>query len=162
MKGLVWFINAILPRIKKKFNRIRVIILGSQPVNEVVELCETHKEHITLVANPVNMNDYYGKINVLINPVQFGSGINIKSIDMLFRHNQVVSTSIGVKGLPKEFEEVFYVTDKEEEFARYVIELLYGRIAKDISKRDALKKTFDGSTIKDFYPLMTSKRLADK
>lgn len=162
VKGLIWFIDDILPLVKKEFKDIRIIISGSQPVSEIVDLCKIHEQNITLVANPVNMNDYYRKIKVLINPVRFGSGINIKSIDMLFRQNQVVSTSVGVKGLQKEFEEVFYVADKKDEFAFYVIDLLKDKISKDIHERDALKKTFDGSTIESFYPLMMIKRTSHK
>jgi hypothetical protein len=39
---------------------------------------------------------------VLVNPMLSGSGVNLKSIEMLFSHARLISTPAGVQGLPPE------------------------------------------------------------
>jgi hypothetical protein len=110
VEGLKWFVNSVLPLLQSELPSVKLIILGSDPSDEMVSLCNGHRS-IKLLANPVDPDVYLKRVKVLINPVRFGSGVNIKSVEMLMRDNEVVCTSVGIKGLPKEILDVFFIAD---------------------------------------------------
>jgi len=155
VEGIRWFINSVVPILKKQVANLKCVLIGSQPVDEIVDLCSLNG--IQLFKNVKDTRDYVRKINVLINPVKFGSGVNIKSIDMLSFKNQIVSTSVGVVGLPEEIKDVFFIADTENEFSATITDILLNNKKKDIALRERFRKLFQPSMIKDLLPVMLTK-----
>jgi hypothetical protein len=146
VEGLSWFINNVLPLILTKYPGLRVLILGSEPSNEVIALCKTNIA-IELIANPTDPDIYLNHVNIMINPVKFGSGVNIKSVEMLMRNNEVVSTSVGVNGLPKEIFDVFFIADTPENFSHCILDILINNRKKNIKLRTELRELFKDNSI---------------
>jgi glycosyltransferase involved in cell wall biosynthesis len=61
---------------------------------------------------------------VMVVPLQTGSGMRIKVVEGLAAGRPVVSTSVGVEGLPLVAGEHVRVADDPEAFAREVVALL--------------------------------------
>jgi hypothetical protein len=146
VEGLKWFINSVIPFLIIKFPSLRILILGSEPSDEIITLCNSNKS-IKLIANPVNPAIHLNSVNVLINPVKFGSGVNIKSVEMLMRDNEVVCTSVGIKGMPKEISDVFFIADTPEQFSESISDILHNNQSKDIRKRAELRELFKEKSI---------------
>lgn len=144
--GLKWFINEVFPLVIKDYPNLKMIILGSEPNLEIKEIFSKHKE-ITLVANPKDPSVYLNSVNVMINPVKFGSGVNIKSVEMLMRDNEVVSTSAGVKGMPKDISDVFFIADTPEQFSLYIKNILLLDHCKNKKSRANLRELFGEKSI---------------
>lgn len=152
--GIVWFIQQVLPIIKTRIPTVQLALIGSSPSQKIKDIVAS-KDNITLIANPPKIEDYYIKSNILINPVLFGSGVNVKSINMLFSKNQVVTTCAGIKGLPNEFNEVFFVCDSAESFASTIIKIIIDGLRKPIELRENVKAVFDERALVHFINKMT-------
>lgn len=142
VEGLKWFFQSVLPRILMVRPQTTVLVMGSNPSKEMVDLCSSWNL-TTLIPNPPDPSTYLSQSKVLINPVRFGSGVNIKSIDMLFLPNPVVSTSAGIKGLPEMFKDVFHIADNDSSFSEAVLQAL-SKPPLDTSDpaRETLRKSF--------------------
>jgi hypothetical protein len=142
VEGLKWFFQSVLPKIKAVRPQTSILIMGSNPSNEVRDFCSS-QELTTLIPNPPDPSMYLSESKVLINPVRFGSGVNIKSIDMLFLPNPVVSTSAGIKGLPDMFRDVFHIADNADNFSEAILEVLAKPyVLVSDPKRETLRKSF--------------------
>ncbi|MFV5702414.1 hypothetical protein ACM55F_11135 [Flavobacterium sp. XS2P12] len=155
VEGIKWFVNSVLPLLLVKYPSLRILILGSEPSDEVIALCNCQKS-IELIPNPANPNIYLDRVNVLINPVKFGSGVNIKSVEMLMRDNEVVCTSVGIKGLPKEILDVFFIADTPEEFSQYILDIVLYDHKKSMQLRCELREMFKEKSIQKVINVMNS------
>jgi hypothetical protein len=142
VNGLNWFIKDVLPLLKKKGkSAITILIMGSKPSKLILDICKNEKS-VVLIPDPTIPEIYLEKSHILINPVNFSSGVNIKAVDMLFTDKPVVTTSHGIKGLPSEIRKAFCVADEAEEFADAIINITAAQLAKNIESRLILRKRF--------------------
>ncbi len=145
-EAIKWFLSKVLPIINS--DDLKILVMGSNPSLDIKKMLKDYS-NILLVENPIEPQFYLEKVKVLINPVQFGSGVNIKSVDMLFQNCHVVSTSIGVQGLPSEISDIFEIADNEFDFADKILKCLSTPI--DFSRKDRkenLRKMFEESNVK--------------
>ena len=152
VEGVRWLVTQVLPRISD--NALRLAVAGSKPSQEVVDLITTDKR-LSLIANPVDMTAVVAQAKVLLNPVQGGSGVNLKSVEMLFSDAQLLSTSTGVQGLPPDVAACFHVADDPAEFAAK-LDLLRKAgplTAEVLARRQASRE--------EFTPAALADRLAD-
>jgi glycosyltransferase involved in cell wall biosynthesis len=70
-----------------------------------------------------SLGDYYKSIDIAINPVLYGSGLKIKTVEALAYGIPLVATSAGAQGLREESGNSFLLADTPEEFARAVCAL---------------------------------------
>jgi hypothetical protein len=112
-----WFVTSVLPRLQAP--QLRVAFAGSHPSPFVQTLLSKHSQ-VELIANPESMAELVGQARVLINPVRSGSGVNLKSVEMLFSRAHLVSTSTGIAGMPSSAKACFTVADTAEGFAQAV------------------------------------------
>jgi hypothetical protein len=143
--GLLWFIKSVYTRVKMAIPTLSFLIMGSNPCDAIRDISNEYQ--ISLIPNPEDPSIFQNDSNILINPVRFGSGVNIKSIDMLFTSNQVVTTGVGVQGLPRSFEDTFFVCNSDIEFSQTIIDIIKGGILKDTNIREELRALFDPSQI---------------
>jgi hypothetical protein len=61
---------------------------------------------------------------VLANPALVGSGVNVKSLDMLLSGRPVVSTPQGAAGLPQNVRDLFALAADPHDFARALLDRL--------------------------------------
>jgi len=94
-----WLVQQIMPRLGAR--KFRLTLAGSRPNDEVQQLI-ADDARISLLADPPSMPEVAGSARVLVNPMLSGSGVNLKSIEMLFSHARLISTPAGVQGLPPE------------------------------------------------------------
>ncbi|PSB59218.1 glycosyl transferase [Chamaesiphon polymorphus CCALA 037] len=120
--GVIWFLSDVLPIIRERLPTVTVAIAGFKPVDRIVEICGT--AGVSLIVSPVSASDTYQSGKVLINPILTGSGVKIKSIEMLQFGKSIVSTSEGVSGLPMAVKEYFRIADDPVAFADAAIEFL--------------------------------------
>jgi polysaccharide biosynthesis protein PslH len=121
--GVVWFIAEVLPIIRQQLPEITVLIAGLNPVNEIRQICEDN-EGVCLKANPASATDIYQSGRVLINPILVGSGVKIKSIEMLGLEKPIVSTIEGISGLPETVKKYFKIANDAQSFGLLAIEAL--------------------------------------
>lgn len=116
VEAVSWFVRQVLPLID---GDLKIVVAGSRPSSEVRSLVGLDRR-ISLLENPVDMAEVVGQARVLVNPMLAGSGVNLKSVEMLFSDAGLVSTSVGVAGLSEHSKRCFAVADSPEGFARAV------------------------------------------
>jgi polysaccharide biosynthesis protein PslH len=121
--GIIWFITQVFPILRSALPTVKVLIAGSNPVNKIRQLCDEH-QGVSLSINPASSIAVYQSGRVLINPVLTGSGVSIKSIEMLVSGRPIVSTPQGIAGLPEEVRKLFTIAVEPQSFAQEIVRLL--------------------------------------
>lgn len=134
VEALNWLVRDVLPRMGEP--GLRIAVAGSRPTAAVRELLAIDGR-ITLLENPADMAEVIGQARVLVNPMLAGSGVNLKSVEMLFSNAALVSTPVGVKGLPKVGRDCFAVADTAAAFAAAIQQGLRGASPEPQSRRAA-------------------------
>lgn len=138
VEAVQWFIRKVLPLVVHQ--NLKIVIAGSRPSEEVRHAVGSDNR-ITLIENPEDMAEIIAQARVLVNPMMAGSGVNLKSVEMLFTEAELVSTSVGVAGLSIEAKRCFSVADSPEMFASAVIRAL-DVTATDTFTRVAVRASF--------------------
>lgn len=147
VQGIAWFVNHVLPKLTERLPDIRICIAGSRPSTTVKSLCARFPRNIEMIADPKNASDIYSSGKVLINPVLRGSGVNIKSIEMLQIFRPIVTTQQGVQGMPDEVKGCFLIADSAEQFVDLLLNVLTRPTPIDVGKRSYAEAVFSGAGI---------------
>ena len=145
--GVIWFLTEILPLIHKISPQVTVLIAGFKPVDRIVQICH-QTEGVSLKIDPISASDTYQLGRVLINPILTGSGVKIKSIEMLQFGKPIVSTTEGVSGLPTAVKQYFRIANDPATFAAAILDFLVTDRTVPTIERQLLQSYF-GSEIID-------------
>lgn len=121
--GIIWFLTEILPEVRSQLSNIRVLIAGAKPIKKIIQLCEDI-DGVHLSINPPSSTEIYNSGRVLINPVLTGSGVSIKSLEMLMAGKPIVSTPQGIAGLPFSTQQYFKIASDSQSFAAAIVNVL--------------------------------------
>jgi hypothetical protein len=145
--GIQWFLTQVMPLVQAKKPNIKVLIAGSNPLHSVQQLCET-TPGVDLKINPPSAAEIYQSGRVLINPSPTGSGVSIKSLEMLTYQKPIVSTPQGLAGLPEQVYPYFQIATDANSFTAAIMTCLS---ANDIPTIDLalLDDLFGYGVIKD-------------
>lgn len=115
--GLTWFCENVLPIVREKCPESRFMIAGG------VCGCIPDYAGVYKMGKVERLEDFYNNVKVTVNPIQSGTGLNIKTIEALAFGKPLVSTSMGSKGICSE-KEVLIECDQPRVFAEKIVELL--------------------------------------
>lgn len=146
VEGLLWFFDKVLPQVLATRSQCRVLIAGSKPCAEIRAVCKRF-DCVTLIPNPENSADMYRAGKVLINPVLSGSGVMVKSIEMIFFEGALVCTRQGVYGVPPEVKACFTVSDDPGVFSDAILNSLSGHSTQDRQARRLAREVFSMGAI---------------
>ena len=119
-EGIIWFIDYILPLIKKKLPDIHLTIVGSEPTERLLELAG---ESVTVTGYVEDVSGYFNDSKVFVSPLLHGAGVKGK-IGQSFSYGlPVVTTSIGAEGMQLTNGLNALISDSETDFANSVIAL---------------------------------------
>lgn len=136
VRGVQWLVEDIVPAVLRERPETTFLVAGSNPAPAVESACAAQAA-VTLLANPPDAMQVYRCARVLVNPVRTGSGIHMKSIDMLMTDAPLVSTRQGTRGLPAEIASLFRVHDDTEGFSSAIVAGLAAPAAEDAARRRA-------------------------
>lgn len=123
VEGVLWFVEQVVPRLVAERPGLKVLIAGSQPLDKVRQAL-ARVPQVTLLENAPDAVAVLRDARVLVNPVFSGSGVNVKSVEMLFAPAQLVSAPQGVAGLPEHVQRCFAVAETADSFAHAVLAAL--------------------------------------
>lgn len=117
-----FFAEEILPTIRKTLPRARLVAVGRTSNPRVLRLHDGAA--VNLVGEVPDLEPYYRSASVVVVPLRAGSGTRIKILEAFAWRRPVVSTSIGVEGIPARHGEEILVRDAPDAFAAECIDLL--------------------------------------
>ena len=153
LEGLHWFVVQVVPLLRMRLPDVKILIAGSRPTSEVRAMLK--EADILLCENPPDANEILRNGRVLINPILRGSGMNVKSIEMLNQDAFVVTTSAGVRGMPEPAKRQFLVSDTEEGFAAFCATSLQTPFALNDARLEA-RSQFGPKIVEQALSAMTA------
>lgn len=121
--AMVYFADAILPRIVEKVPQVTVTVVGRKPTSILQQLAK-EQPRIKLTGRVEDIRPHVAKAAVYIVPLRIGGGTRIKIYEAMAMQKAVVSTSIGAEGLPLRNGEEIFLADTPDKFAQFVVNLL--------------------------------------
>lgn len=152
LAGIQWFVTRVVPLLNPD---TKILIAGSDPSSHFRRICRSGG-HITVLENPDSPDTVYREARVLVNPIFSGSGVNIKSVDMLASGRPVVTTAQGVMGLPTEISGLFLTAETEREFADRIVQALSDGAVVNEHSQDMAERFFGRSAVQQFVSQLTA------
>lgn len=112
--AVLWFAKTIWPKFKEKHPEAKFVIAGSNPTKKIKEL-SSDDVIVTGYISDDELESYYSKCKVCVIPLRFGAGVKGKTIEAMYQGTGVVSTSIGIEGLPN-IDKYISACDTEKDF----------------------------------------------
>lgn len=117
------FIKESFPAIRAEFSDARFVIIGRNPPADLKELAAQDPSIIVTGTVP-DVRPHLARASVMILPLQVGGGTRIKVFEALAAGLAVVSTSVGVEGLPVQHDEHALIADSLPSFTDATLTLL--------------------------------------
>lgn len=116
-EGVKWFIEKVLPILKEQKLDYEIWFAG-----DVCRMIPDSTEYVKL-GRVSDIHEFYRQVKICINPVQGGTGLNIKSIEALGYTKPLVTTAVGAKGIHADYP-VYLMSDEPGQFAAHIASLL--------------------------------------
>ena len=121
--AILFFAREVLPRIKKQIPEVRLTVVGRNPSAGLLSKIKKYPEiEVTGWVNDVR--PFIARHSLYVIPLRIGGGTRIKVYEAMAMGKAVVSTRIGVEGLPVRNGENILLSDGPKEFADAVVRLL--------------------------------------
>jgi sugar transferase (PEP-CTERM/EpsH1 system associated) len=121
--AVAWFADAILPRIRTEVPGVQFTIVGRTPSQPVLNLAKAHRD-ITVTGSVPDVRPYMERAAVFAIPMRIAGGTRLKVYEAMGMEIPMVSTTIGIEGLPVRDGLDLLVADEPEAFAAAVVRLL--------------------------------------
>ena len=119
--AMLWFGLKVFPRIRRQLN-VKLQIVGMDPHPRLNRLRTIRDVELTGAVDDVV--PYIRGASVYLTPMRVGGGTRFKILEALACAMPVVSTSLGVEGLPLRGGEHLLIADDAQSFADAVLSLL--------------------------------------
>ena len=121
--AILYFVDAILPLIKKQCPEISLEVVGRGPSRKLQALAERERS-LRLTGWVEDIRPFVARGSVCIVPLRIGGGTRLKIFEAMAMSKAVVSTSVGAEGLPVQSSANIIVADTPGDFAQSVVSLL--------------------------------------
>jgi polysaccharide biosynthesis protein PslH len=120
--AVLYFADAILPRIRSEFPDVVFSIVGRRPTDRVRALAA--QPGITVSGTIDDVRPLIAEAAVYVVPLRAGGGTRLKIFEALAMGKAVVSTSVGAEGLALSAGKHFVAADSPDGFVDAVLSLL--------------------------------------
>jgi GT2 family glycosyltransferase/glycosyltransferase involved in cell wall biosynthesis len=118
-EALQWFVHRVIPLIRAKESRARLIVIGSDPPPR-----HSLPEGIELIGFVDDIREALRRYAVFVCPILSGSGVRVKLLEAFATGIPVVSTRIGAEGLASTDGAICGLADDPQGFADRVLRAL--------------------------------------
>ena len=130
--AILYFATEILEPLRALVPGVRLTVVGRNPSRRLVDRLASRPE-IQVIGRVEDVRPHVARHAVFVIPLRVGGGTRIKVFEAMAMGKAVVSTRIGVEGLPVRDGEHVVLADRPADFAAATARLL-----KDSTDREAL------------------------
>jgi sugar transferase (PEP-CTERM/EpsH1 system associated) len=121
--AIVFFIKAILPRIRQEIPDASLCVVGRDPSSGLRKL-GTSVPGVEITGRVDDIRPFVHRAAVYVVPLRIGGGTRLKIFEAMAMGKAVVSTTIGAEGLPVRSGQDILIADDPEDFAKTTVKLL--------------------------------------
>jgi glycosyltransferase involved in cell wall biosynthesis len=122
--GIEYFMDQVWPEIARVRPNARFVVVGRQPPAALVERATARGLNWEFTGFVDDVRPYVRRAHVYVIPLRVGGGTRIKVYEAMALGCPVVSTRIGVEGLPVEDARQFLAADQPADMAASILSLL--------------------------------------
>jgi glycosyltransferase involved in cell wall biosynthesis len=120
------FVRDAWPKVQAAISHAELLIGGT--ISECGAVAELgNVPHVRLQRHFTTTSAFYHSVDLVINPVRFGTGLKIKTVEALAFGRPVVTTTGGRVGIPAALSEACDVADDPDEMAALIVKRLSDR-----------------------------------
>lgn len=94
------FLKQMVDELRRMIPRVQIKIVGRGMDDELASLITVHADVVEYLGFVESLDQLLSETTALIVPLQFGTGVKIKTLEALARGIPIVSTGYGVEGIP--------------------------------------------------------------
>ncbi|WP_300597093.1 glycosyltransferase [Niabella sp.] len=118
--AVLWLVREIMPVVWKQQPGMRLILLGSNPPDEVLAL---KSDRIEVPGYLHDVSPYFYNSRLFVAPLRYGAGMKGKIGQAMEYGLPIVSTDIGIEGMGLVVDEDVVLANTGESFAKAILEL---------------------------------------
>jgi polysaccharide biosynthesis protein PslH len=119
IEAIKWFLNKVWPELHKKFPLLEFHFAGRNPPQSLLSISMPNVFYHPEVKDA---KEFILAYPVLIVPVFAGSGIRVKILEAMALGRVVITTSIGLEGIPAKHKEQVILANNVEDFLKSIEE----------------------------------------
>lgn len=140
LQGLRWLLDEVMPELRIQRPDLKLTVVGSQ-ASPAVQSELKRRADVDLHQDVPDVAPYLLGAGVLLNPVSVGSGVQLKTLDMLMTDAPIVTRAQGLRGLPQACWDTVVVAEEPSAFAAAVLAAHSASQRRSID-RSELRKAF--------------------
>ncbi|WP_168581696.1 glycosyltransferase [Gephyromycinifex aptenodytis] len=121
--GLVWFLQEGMPALLQARPDARLHVVGRDAPESMLAAAAPYGDHVVIHGYVDDLDEAVMTRAALVNPLRFGSGVKIKSLDALARGVPIVATPYGVEGIATSSEPGLIIVNDAAAAGRALAEL---------------------------------------
>jgi glycosyltransferase involved in cell wall biosynthesis len=122
VNSILWFIENVLPNLRKKCSKIKLVIAGSNVNTQIREVSK--QEFIELIDTPEDMFEVIKNSHIVILPILWGSGQKNKVLEAMASYRPIVCSEHAIEGTSIENKKHVMIANNEEEYVNLILQLL--------------------------------------
>jgi len=116
-----WFVGNILALVRREIIDARLWLVGRDPVPAVLHLAA---ESVVVTGAVPDDRPYFARASVYVVPTRIGAGLRFKVLQAMAASVPMVSTSLGMEGVPAEAGRHYLPADDAGSFAQAIVRVL--------------------------------------
>lgn len=134
--AFTWFVKEVWPRVKARHPNLKFYVLGPHPSAEMKALARRDRD-IMLTGLIEDIRPYLHNADLFVCPIRIGSGLRGKVLEAMASGVPVVSTSLGIEGIPAQNGHDCMIGDEPRIMASNIDLLLSDKSLHDSIARSA-------------------------
>ena len=152
-EGLLWFLDKVFDQLIKTVPQLTFHVAGRNAPHSFIE--KLQHPGIVYHGEVEDARKFMQAYRVMVVPLLTGSGIRIKILEGMALGRPVVTTQVGIEGIPAENNQHVITTDDPQQFASQIAKLVNNQ--KDASRMVAVSREL---IIRNFDTIELSNRLS--
>ena len=132
--GIIWYLKNVHPIVSSKNKNYKLIIAGNSNGSDLEWLFNYRSKfkNIEIYDSPKTLDNLYKISSVFINPMRYGAGVKLKTVEAIINGLPVISTTVGNQGTGLTNNKEIIVRDDVERFSKALIDLISSDELKNI------------------------------
>jgi len=120
--GITWFVDKVMPQLRKQDPEIKLLIVGRHPSLRVREL-DGHPG-INVVGSVADVRHYLAESSAVIAPLRIAGGVQNKVLEAMASARAVVCSPGAASGIDATADEQLLIADSPQQWADHLVKLL--------------------------------------